>query len=61
MVSMQLQDKGYNSESYIFIFAPFQINILSRMMTPDRRALVTHMVLLLNYVPLYYFFGKSIT
>ena len=49
---MQLKGKGHNSESYNFAkyiiisHAHFYIKILSRMMAPDRRAMVPHVMLL---------------
>ena len=47
---MQLHDKGLNSESYSFgVMPPFNL-FLSRMMTPDRRALVLHAVLLIYFL-----------
>ena len=49
ITSMQLQDKGHNSESYISELCPFQLNISSRMMAPDKRAFVPHTVLLFKF------------
>ena len=44
---MQLHVKGHNSESYIFgVMLLFNFIFLSRMIVPDRRALVPHVVLL---------------
>ena len=44
---MQLQDQRHNSESYSFGVMPHLTKILSRMMTPDKQALVPHAVFLL--------------
>ena len=47
---MQMQDKRHNSESYSFrVMSPFNL-FFSRMMTPDRRTLVPHAVLLLPLI-----------
>ena len=46
---VQLQDKGHNSESCSFrVMTLFNLFFLSRMIVPDRPALVPHTVLLYN-------------
>ena len=48
-----LQDKGNSSESF-WSYAPFYLKKISKMMAPDRRALVLHEVLLLTYLSTQY-------
>ena len=46
---VQLQGKVHNTESYIFgVLHLFNLNFLSRMMAPDTRELVSHVVHLLK-------------
>ena len=44
---VQLQGKWHNSKSYSFEVMPLLTKKISRMMAPDRQALVPHAVLLL--------------
>ena len=49
---MHLQGKGHNCEICILSYAPFPLNISSRMMAPDRRALVRCSCFLNDFITL---------